>query len=182
MTDKAFAKFCAHYPDQVVEVSADGIVAIAPLSTPRENARIQNITLQLERWATVGRDGMVTDVTTGFLLPNGARRSPDCAWTRKARILALTEKSRRTLLPLCPDFVIETKANREKMREWISNGAQLAWLIDPERQAVEIYRRNRAPETLDQPATVEGEGPVRGLVLQMKEVWKLQSASEFLPA
>jgi Uma2 family endonuclease len=26
------------------------------------------------------------------------------------------------------------------MEEWIANGAQLGWLIDPERRAVEVYR------------------------------------------
>ena len=171
MTDKAFAKFCDHYPSQVVEVNAEGIVAIAPLPTPAEAARIRNITDQLETWATEARDGMVTDATTGFLLPNGSRRTPSCAWTRKARILALTEKSRRTVLPLCPDFVIETKSTREKMREWIANGAQLAWLLDPEHRTVEIYRRHRSPETLDNPETVQGEGPVQGLVLQMTSLW-----------
>ena len=35
---------------------------------------------------------------------------------------------------------------RAKMQEWIDNGAKHGWLVDPERQAVEIYRLGQASE------------------------------------
>jgi Uma2 family endonuclease len=57
------------------------------------------------------------------------------------------------------------------MREWIENGARLAWLVDPERRAVEIYRPGREPETLVNPETISGEGPVEGFVLDLRPVW-----------
>jgi len=36
-----------------------------------------------------------------------------------------------------PDVIWETL--REKMSEWLANGAQLGWLIDPDARIVEIY-------------------------------------------
>ena len=79
---------------------------------------------------------------------------------------------------LCPDFVIEVRSPtdrlrtlREKMQEWIDNGAQLAWLIDPERRAVEVYRPGRQPETLSGIAELAGDGPVEGFTLNLTRVW-----------
>jgi Uma2 family endonuclease len=79
---------------------------------------------------------------------------------------------------LCPDFVIEVRSQtdrwpalREKMREWIDNGAQLAWLIDPETRAVEIYRPKGSVEVLSSPESLSGEGPVEGFALDLLSVW-----------
>jgi len=57
------------------------------------------------------------------------------------------------------------------MREWIENGCQLAWLIDPECRAVEVYRPGSEAEILTDPVSVAGEGPVEGFLLELKLVW-----------
>jgi Uma2 family endonuclease len=57
------------------------------------------------------------------------------------------------------------------MREWVNNGAALAWLVDAERQAVEIYRPGGEPETFLNAGSVAGEGPVQGFVLDLRRVW-----------
>jgi Uma2 family endonuclease len=53
------------------------------------------------------------------------------------------------------------------MEEYIANGVQLAWLIDPMEHTVTIYRPGRAAEILDRPASVAGEGPVAGFLLSL---------------
>lgn len=57
-----------------------------------------------------------------------------------------------------------------KMEEWIENGVELAWLIDPERWAITIYRPGREPETLLNLSQLEGEGPEAGLLLTPQNV------------
>jgi Uma2 family endonuclease len=57
------------------------------------------------------------------------------------------------------------------MREYLANGAQLGWLIDPEQQSVEIYRPDREPESLSGIDSIHGEGPVAGFVLDLSSVW-----------
>jgi Uma2 family endonuclease len=59
---------------------------------------------------------------------------------------------------------------REKMVEWLSSGTSLAWLIDPEARTVEIYRPGCEPETLVDAASISGEGPVEGFVLDLAPV------------
>ena len=59
------------------------------------------------------------------------------------------------------------------MGEWLRNGTQLAWLIDPDRQVIEIYRPGvTEPEVLRQPVTVRGEGPVAGFMLETERIWQ----------
>ena len=57
------------------------------------------------------------------------------------------------------------------MREWMDNGAQLGWLIDPEDRNVLIYRPGKNAEMLVAPATLTGEGPVAGFVLDLAGIW-----------
>lgn len=60
---------------------------------------------------------------------------------------------------------------RDKMEEWLANGAQMAWLIDPEARTVEVYRPGVEAETLAGIFSVAGEGPVDGFVLDLAPVW-----------
>ena len=138
------------------------------------------LSAQLRNWAEANGSGICGDSGTGYVLPNGARRSPDASWTEWSRIRALPKAQRAKYLYLCPDFVVElmsqtdrARTARAKMQEWIANGAQLGWLIDPGKRTVEIYRPDREPELLDQRETVAGEGPVVGFVLDLTRIWRL---------
>jgi Uma2 family endonuclease len=121
---------------------------------------------------------MAVGFQAGYVLPNGARRSPDASWTLKSRVKALDQQSRDGFWHLCPDFVIELQSAsdrprllREKMEEYMANGAQLGWLINPKKRSVAIYRPDRAVETLEGIDQVAGEGPVAGFVLDLSFVW-----------
>ncbi|MGI8741321.1 MAG: Uma2 family endonuclease [Bryobacteraceae bacterium] len=178
MTDEEFAKFCAKYPDYFIEMTAQGELLIMPPSYSLTGAQTGEIGSQLNDWARKHRNGIVTDGISGFVLPSGARRSPDAAWTAKARLEKMDAAAIRSYWHLCPDFVIELRSRtdrlrplRAKMREWIANGAQLAWLIDPERRAIEIYRPDREPETSENALRVTGEGQLQGFVLNLALVW-----------
>jgi Uma2 family endonuclease len=47
----------------------------------------------------------------------------------------------------------------------------LAWLVDPSRKTVEIYRPGQAMEEQAGHSAVYGEGPVAGFVLELGKVW-----------
>jgi Uma2 family endonuclease len=178
MSDEQFVEFCDQYPDYFIEMTADGEILIMPPNYSLTGMRNGKISAQLENWASHDQRGGVTDASGGFVLPNGARRSPDAAWTLKHRILALDQASLNGFWHLCPDFVIELRSQtdrlpvlRAKMQEWIDNGAQLGWLIDPERRTVEIYRPGREPEIRSGIDHVAGEQPVEGFDLALRPVW-----------
>jgi len=177
MTDEAFAQLCAEHPDLNFELSARGELIIMPPTYTWTGARNNEISAQLRNWARQDKRGVAFDSSTGWLLPTGARRSPDAAWIFKQRIKDLDPADFSRYWPVCPDFVIELRSQfdrvrllREKMDEWLANGARLGWLIDPEVRTVEIFRPGNEAETRAA-ASIAGEGPVAGFVLDLGPVW-----------
>ena len=178
MSDEEFAEFCAEHPDLFFEMSADGELIVMAPTYSSTGVRNLEIGAQLRVWAKSDGRGFAADSSTGFVLPNGARRSPDASWTLKSRIERMDAAQREKFWHLCPDFVIELKSAsdrprkiHEKMTEYLANGAQLGWLIDPETRRVSVYRREGEVETLTGVASIAGEGPVAGFVLELSSVW-----------
>ncbi|MFZ9738502.1 MAG: Uma2 family endonuclease, partial [Prochlorotrichaceae cyanobacterium] len=60
---------------------------------------------------------------------------------------------------------------RSKMAEYIENGAQLGWLMDPKNKRVEIYRPGQAVEVLTNPIALSGETVLPGFNLSLERVW-----------
>jgi Uma2 family endonuclease len=179
MTDAQFAEFCAEHPDLFFEMTADGEIIVMAPTFFLSGVRNSRISRQLDTWAEQDGRGEATDSSTGFVLPNGARRSADASWTRAEKFDHLSEDELDELWHLCPDFVIELRSKsdrkgtvRKKMREWIDNGVQLGWLVDPKTKTVEIYRPNREPEILTGLKSIRAESPVEGFVLDLTKVWK----------
>jgi len=57
------------------------------------------------------------------------------------------------------------------MEMWIANGVEVAWLIDPKRKMVVIYRGGAQPETFVDPSSVQASGIVAGFELVMARIW-----------
>ncbi len=56
------------------------------------------------------------------------------------------------------------------MAEYLSQGAQLGWLLDLRDRSVTIYRPIGEVETRTGIDQVEGEGPVAGVVLNLTQL------------
>jgi Uma2 family endonuclease len=162
-----------------VERDANGeILVMTPAGsrTSRMNMRIGRL---LDEWAEADGRGVAFDSNGGFTLPDGSMRAADAAWVALPRWKALSDADQSRYAPLCPDFVIELRSPsdsltelREKMQQWIANGAQLAWLIDPIERAVSIYRPGEEPEVLRHPTSVQGNGVMAGFELVMARIWE----------
>jgi len=63
------------------------------------------------------------------------------------------------------------KKSHEKMPEWIANGVELGWLIDPFSRSATIYRAVRQSERRSQIDSIAGEGPLVGFVLELGRLW-----------
>lgn len=57
------------------------------------------------------------------------------------------------------------------MQEYLDNGAQLGWLIDPYARQVDVYRPGQAPERLEHPATLSGEAVLPGFTYAVRALW-----------
>jgi Uma2 family endonuclease len=178
LTDKQFYRLCQDNRDLRLELTADGeLIIMLPTGsmTGWRNARIMH---RLTDWAERDGVGLTFDSSTGFRLPNGAKRSPEASWVRREKWDALTEEEKEGFAPLCPDFVVELRSPedrittlQDKMLEYISNGAELGWLIDPKARRVYVYRRGQPTEYLENPEAIAGDPALRGFVLNIRDIW-----------
>jgi len=178
MSDDELMRFCVANGDLRVEREPNGeILVMTPsnFNTSRINLRICQI---LGEWAEADGRGVVTDSNGGYTLPDGSMRAPDAAWVANRRWQKLSEKDQNRFAPICPDFVIEIRSPsdnlselRAKMNDWIANGAEVAWLIDPVEKSITVYRPGDSPEEHINPSSVQGTGPIAGFELVLQRVW-----------
>ncbi len=178
LNDDQFYELCRLNRNLRIERAAGGGMSIMPPAGGETSRRNAEIARQLGNWARRTRTGACFDSSCGFVLPNGAVRSPDASWVPHERLDALTDEQRSRFLPLCPDFVVELRsptddlaALHDKMREYVDNGAKLGWLIDPGGREVFIYRPGVAVECLREPPVVSAEPLLAGFRLTCDEMW-----------
>lgn len=186
MTDDKFLELCKEHEDLRFELTADGELIIHPVPFNLTARREERLFLQLNAWAEADGRGFASSSNQWFTLPSGARRVPDAAWVLKSRVAELPPEALDKYWPLCPDFVVEIRSQsdrlpvlRAKMEEWIANGAQLGWLIDPERRAVDVYRTGAAAAILEFPDSIMADAPPIGgsaaltfLKLDLRPIWE----------
>ncbi len=178
MTDDEFYDFCQRYDGFRVERMSDGSVVIMVPPGLESGFRNSDLTRQLGNWAERDGRGAAFGSNTEFILPDGSALSPDASWVHRDRITQLSSNQKRKFPRLCPDFMIELISPsdrraqvRRKMQQWIRNGVQLGWLIDPGKRTVTMYRPGAEPETLVNPQHVSGVDPVSGFVLDLTHIW-----------
>ncbi|NER89724.1 Uma2 family endonuclease [Moorena sp. SIO3A2] len=180
MDDDQFFEFCQVNRDLLIERTFDGEIIIMPPTGGETSDKNSDINFQLRLWNRQTKLGKVFESSCGFKLPNGADRSPDASWLKLERWESLSKEERKKFIPLCPDFVIELRSPsdrvkdlKEKMEEYMDNGARLGWLIEPNSRRVYIYRPGADVEQLENPATVKGDDSVLpGFVMVMEEIWE----------
>jgi Uma2 family endonuclease len=178
ITDEQFEQLCAQNRDTKFELTSQGeLIVMSP--TGSESGR-QNGDLfgQIWYWNRQTKLGIVFDSSTGFTLPNDAKRSPDVSWITKSRWDELTTKQKRKFAPLAPDFIIELLSPNDrlsdvqsKMTEYQACGVKLGWLIYPDEKRVEIYRVGKETEVLLEPKNLSGEDLMPNLTVDLQEIF-----------
>lgn len=178
MSDQQFYQFCQDNPTWRIERNAAGEIVVLFPTGGETGAQNFDLVGQIGIWAKRDGRGKGFDSSTGFRLPNGAVRSPDVAWVQKARWEALSPADRQGFPGLCPDFVLELRSPtdllstlQDKMQEYLENGAQLGWLIDPIEGQVWVYRPGQATTVLQTPPNLAGDPVLVGFVLDLQDFW-----------
>jgi Uma2 family endonuclease len=177
VTDAEFEALCRENDNVRLERPKEGAVRMNPPTGGWTASANQEIARRLGNWSVDKSRGRVFDSSTGFRLPDGSTLSPDASYISEERLHSLPKRSLRGFPHVCPDFVIELGSEsdalqdlKDKMNNWIANGAQLGWLIDPYERQVLIYHAGRAIEVVTG-NQISGHGPVEGLVVDLVQVW-----------
>ena len=176
--DELFDFCVANEPLRIERQPSGDLSVITPAGGTTSN-REGYLFRELDLWVERQGSGIAFNSNGGFLLPDGSMRSPDAAWLSAEKWESLTVEQQRKFVPSCPEFVVELRSPSDiwpdlmsKMEAWLRNGAQLAWLIDPDRKIAVLYRAGRPREVLEGPEFLEGEGPVAGFRLKMQRLWQ----------
>ena len=164
-------------PDTKFETTKEGkLIAMSP--TGSNSGRLNgDLFFQIELWNRRTKLGVTFDSSTGFILFNGAVKSPDVSWIELSRWQAIPKAQQDRFAPIDPDFVIELRsptdkleALQEKMEEYMFCGVKLGWLINPQNKQVEIYRNGQDKEVLDNPQSLSGENICSGLTVDLSQI------------
>ena len=179
ISDRDLEKLCRDNPDNRFEITKEGkLIVMSP--TGSESGKLNmSLAAQVSNWNNQNKLGVVFDSSTGFKLSNDAVRSPDVSWVEKAKWDSLSKQQQKRFAPVDPDFVIELMSPTDditelqaKMAEYISCGAKLGWLINPDEKQVEIYRNGRDKQVLDNPQTLSGEDILPNLTVDLAEIFE----------
>jgi Uma2 family endonuclease len=178
MSDEEFMRFCAANEPNRFERDANGEIIMMSPTGSEGGGQETDAAIELGIWARADGRGRVFGSSTGFKLPDTSVRAADAAWVSWNRWNALTQAERKGFAPICPEFVIEVRSETDrlpplqaKMEQWIANGAEIAWLIDPIDKAVTVYRPGDQPEHLANPTSVQGTGLIAGFELVLSRIW-----------
>lgn len=138
ITDAEFEALCRENDNVRLERTKEGAVSMNPPTGGWTGRGNQEIARQLGNWWSSHESGSVFDSSTGFRLSDGSTLSPDASYVSAELLRTLPKGELKGFPRICPDFVIELGSEtdpiqelKDKMASWSSNGAQLAWLIDP---------------------------------------------------
>ena len=178
LTHEQFWEVCCDNPDLRLELTSNGELIVMPPAGSKTGKRNFNLTRQLAVWAEKDGTGIAFDSSAGFTLPDTSVLSPDASWVTRETWEALSDEEQEKFAPLCPDFVIELrsrwntlKAQQDKMHEYVKNGVQLVWLIDPKERQVYVFRSRADVEVLTNAETVSGDPVLKGFVLHLAQLW-----------
>ncbi len=155
-----------------LELTAEGELAISPMVN-RDGAKAETqLIIYLGLWAE-GYGGDAYGESAIVRLPDGSRVRPGASWLSPEQAAQLPPISEGGAITLCPAFVAEIVSGTDtlprlqgKMEQYMANGAELGWLIDPYRRQVHVYRADGERELLEDPETVSGGRVLPGFVFE----------------
>ena len=178
VTEEEFERFALANRDLRLERTQDGEMIVMPPTGGETGISNSSLVARLWIWNDREGNGFVFDSSTGFRLPKGGTRSPDASWVSKEKWNSLTPEQKKKFPPICPEFAIELrspsdnlKTIQDKILEYLDNGLELGWLMDPIDRKVEIYRAGQDKQILDNPSTLSGEKVLPGFTLDLTKIW-----------
>ena len=174
-----FEKLCQLNPELKLETNNRGELIIMSPTGYETGMNNADLLAQFWNWNRKYNLGIVCDSSTGFVLANGAIRSPDVSWIAKERVTKFTKEEKAKFLPLAPDFALELmspsdrlEVTQAKMIEYKDNGVKLSWLINPQQQQVEVYRLGKPVKAIAKPSTLSAEDILPGAIIELDFIWQ----------
>ena len=178
LTDERLAELVSLNEGTCFEIEADGSLSMSPAPYARTAALTAFVMNQIAIWMGRTGRGLAIGPDGGYRLPRSLR-APDGCWLDEGQKQQLRAASAQEYPVMTPAFVQEVRSMSDrlpslqaKMEEWVASGARLAWLVDPIRREVHVYRADASVEVYREPLELGGGDVMPGLVVDFSEVWE----------
>lgn len=159
--------------DYQLELENGQITIVGPSDI--DSSEIGGILIRLlGSWVYPRRLGRVFDSAGGFILPNTDLKAPDVSFVRASRL----RQRRRYFGEMVPDLVVEIKSQsdrikplRDKILMFLSQGALVGILIDPDLETVTVYRPNGESIQLSNKDVLTIPELFPGWEIEISEIW-----------
>ncbi|MEW5860980.1 MAG: Uma2 family endonuclease [Cyanobacteriota bacterium] len=168
--------------DYQLELQEGNIVVMGPSDIESSEIGAQFIYL-LKMWVNPRRLGRVFDSSGGFIMPNTDLRAPDVSFVSAERLRTTV----RDFAKLVPDLVVEIKSKsgseavallahrirplEEKIQLFLTLGARVAILIDPDKLTCTVYRPSGEPVVLADEDKLTVPELFPGWEISISELW-----------
>ena len=134
---------------------------------------------ELRRYAREHQLGRAAGVATGYILAEDPdiMLAPDASFVAAERLPQRSE--RRRFLRLSPDLAVEVVSQNDsasyvqsKVKECLTAGVRIVWIVDPEHQSVTVYNDAGAVRFLGSADLLDGGEVLPGLSVPVAEVFE----------
>jgi Uma2 family endonuclease len=166
--------------DGYIHEVVDGELVMSPKNNSFHGKISAQLLIALGTFVMARKLGAVWDSSTGFWMHNRNCRAPDLSFITKERLRALGFKSTdRSFIPGAPDLAVEilspsnTRAEiDERLRDFFASGTQIAWIINPDTECVEVCHAPDKRKLLGSGADLDGEHLLPGFRYPIADLFK----------
>ena len=166
--------------DGYVYEVVDGRLIMSPKNNFFHERICMRLSSALNAFVTERRLGVVLGSSAGFWMRNQNCRAPDISFIPLSRLQGLQFKpNSREFFPGAPDLAIEvlSRSNspeeiQDRLEDFFESGTQIAWIIHPEREFVEICRSPTDRKMLGSGAMLDGERLLPGFSYPIADLFK----------
>jgi len=166
--------------DGFIHEVVNGELVRSPKNTPYHGDICADLSMALRAFAKARQLGVVWDSNTGFWMHNRNCRTHDVSFVSEARLQALGFKRKaRKFFPGAPDLAVEvlspnnTRAEiDDRLKDFFASGTQIAWIIDPDAESVEVCHAPNKRKLLGPGANLDGEHLLPGFRYPIVDLFK----------
>ncbi len=166
--------------DGFIHEVVDGELVMSPKNNFEHENICGRLFAALREFNRKERLGLVVDSSAGYWMANRNCRAPDISFIPKERLhqLGFSPKARK-FFPGAPDLAVEvlspnnTRGEIEAhLRDFFSSGTQLAWIINPNAESVEVCHSLTQRALLGAGGELDGEQLLPGFRYPVGDLFK----------
>jgi Uma2 family endonuclease len=166
--------------DGYIHEVVDGELVMSPKNNPYHGNMCAELSMALCAYAKARKLGAVWDSSTGFWMYNRNCRAPDVSFVTRERLQALgIKRQTRNFFPGAPDLAVEVLSPSnarveidERLKDFFASGTQVAWIINPDTECVEVCHAPDKRKLLGSGADLDGEHLLPGFRYPIADLFK----------